>query len=434
MLSIHGVHEWKVVPGLMDTGGQNVFVNQFSDALAKHDFKITIVNRGGYKHPKTGVIQSGLSYKDKCQRILYLEDGHNKFVRKEDMGDQFDDLVEALSSFLSGEGTPIDMIISHYWDAGTIGCRLKKVMGIEAKHIWVPHSLGSVKKRNTSPQVWKSLRIQDRIDCEEKIMKQIDYVAATSSIIKDSAHNDYGFDGKSLWLPPCVDQNRFYPHQVNSHDPIWTLLSDLSKLTVEEIQSRRIITEISRTDKTKQKDILIKSFAHVLKKHPKCLLIITIDDANSSLAEELQNLIVECDIIDSTAVVGSIWEALPKIYAITDIYCSPSIMEGFGMSVQEAAATKVPVISSDLIPFVTEYLKGTESQKVTTEEGGEIWVGDGAIIVSPGDIGGFSFAMDMLLSDEGLREKMGEKAYSAVINHFTWDRIIQGFINELEQS
>jgi hypothetical protein len=26
----HGVHEWSVVPGLPDTGGQNVYVNQFT--------------------------------------------------------------------------------------------------------------------------------------------------------------------------------------------------------------------------------------------------------------------------------------------------------------------------------------------------------------------------------------------------------------------
>ncbi len=38
MLSIHGVHEWNVVPGLQDTGGQNVFVNQFSSALEKKGY------------------------------------------------------------------------------------------------------------------------------------------------------------------------------------------------------------------------------------------------------------------------------------------------------------------------------------------------------------------------------------------------------------
>ena len=431
MLSIHGVHEWNVVPGLMDTGGQNVFVNQFSDALVKMGYRITIVNRGGYKHPRTGSFQAGLNYIDKFQRILYLEDGLAKFVRKEDMGDRFGHLVKALKSFMSSDGSPVDLLISHYWDAGALGCMLKKEMGIDSKHIWVPHSLGSVKKRNMPPQARESLRIPDRIENEGKTLENIDFVAATSNIIKEAAKMDYGYKGRFLWLPPCVDQDRYYPQNVLNDDPVWNYLSDLSKLEINDIQERRIITEISRTDKTKQKDVLIKSFAQVLKKHPKSLLIITIDDANHALAEELRGLIAEYNITDSTGVVGSIWEMLPKIYAITDIYCSPSIMEGFGMSVQEAAATKVPVISSDLIPFVTEYLRGTKSQRITTNAGKEIWIGDGAIIVPAGDIDGFSYAMDLLLSDDKLRIKMGENAYKTVISYFTWDQIVKDFIREL---
>ena len=46
MITNHGVHQWEVIPGLPDTGGQNVFVNQFSAALAEMGFRITIVNRG----------------------------------------------------------------------------------------------------------------------------------------------------------------------------------------------------------------------------------------------------------------------------------------------------------------------------------------------------------------------------------------------------
>ena len=81
----HGVHEWDVVPGLPDTGGQNVFVNMFTEALAAMGFRITIVNRGGYAHAVTGEMQTGLCYKDARQRIIYLEDGTPEFVRKEDM-------------------------------------------------------------------------------------------------------------------------------------------------------------------------------------------------------------------------------------------------------------------------------------------------------------------------------------------------------------
>ena len=54
MITNHGVHQWQVIPGLPDTGGQNVFVNRFTDDLARLGFKVTIVNRGGYPLLTTG--------------------------------------------------------------------------------------------------------------------------------------------------------------------------------------------------------------------------------------------------------------------------------------------------------------------------------------------------------------------------------------------
>ena len=81
MITNHGIHQWNVMPGLPDTGGQNVFVNQFSLALAKFGYKITILNRGGYPHPVTHEWQRGVDYQDRNQRIIYLEDG--KIVKEE---------------------------------------------------------------------------------------------------------------------------------------------------------------------------------------------------------------------------------------------------------------------------------------------------------------------------------------------------------------
>ena len=229
-----------------------------------------------------------------------------------------------------------------------------------------------------------------------------------------------------------MDQKRYFPREIKKTDPIWSLLSDLVNLPEKEIQSRKIITEISRTDKTKQKNILLEAFSRVVKNHPDSLLIISIDDTHKELAGELNTLIDTCGIKHSTAVVGSIWDALPIIYAISDIYCTPSIMEGFGMSVQEAAATKVPVISSDLVPFVTEYLAKGDNGTISSESGCKIEAGMGALIVSPGDIDGFAFALDILLSDDELRIEMGENAYQATVPYFTWGHIVSDFLIELD--
>jgi len=433
MLTNHGVHEWHVVPGLQDTGGQNVFVNHISSALCENGFRITIVNRGGYPHPKTSHPQAGLCYLDENQRILYLEDGLPEFVRKEDMGDRLPYLLDALVVFLEEAGCPVELIISHYWDGGMLGHLLKKHSDLNAKHVWVPHSLGMLKQRNLSPEASKDLRIHERIDFEGELFRKIDFLAATSSKIKTSSENDYAYEGNFLWLPPWVVQERYFPRDVGDFDPVWGLLSEASGVSPEEIQGKKIITEISRTDATKQKDILIKAFALIHKKHPDSFLVLSIDKSNGALAEELLDLIETLNLEGCVAAVGSIWEALPTLYAITHIYCTPSIMEGFGMSVQEAAATRVPVVSSSLVPFATEFLAGEATLKTKTDSGDDFLIGAGALIVSPGDVEGFARALDLLLSDEPLRKKMGSAAFNATIPYFTRDHIIQDFLNGVFQ-
>ena len=170
MLTTHGMHQWEVIPGLPDTGGQNVFVNQFSAALADHGFRVTIANRGGYPHPQTGIRQKGLHYRDQCQRLLFLEDGLDQFVRKEDMGERVSALVSDLLAFSEEDGCPADYIISHYWDAGVVGAQFNRGTRSPVPHIWIPHSLGELKKRNVSPDSWSVLRIDERIATEKSLI------------------------------------------------------------------------------------------------------------------------------------------------------------------------------------------------------------------------------------------------------------------------
>jgi len=407
MITNHGVHEWEVVPGLPDTGGQNVFVNQFCEALVRKGYHITIVNRGGFPHPKTGEPRSGLHYKDEHQRILYLDDGLSEFVRKEDMAERLPYLSQSLQRHFAAEDTPIDLIISHYWDGAQLGVIFNQALDQPIKHIWVPHSLGTVKKRNVDPERWAELRIDERVALEREIIPQVTGVGSTSATIRQALHDDYQYPTEPLFLPPCVDPKRYFPGKIAAESPIWEFLAQHASPTASEIQQRRIITEISRTDRTKRKDILIRAFTRVIRQHPQALLVLTINQEEPQ-GKELVKLIHALGLDDDVIVLGSVWEQLPSIYRLTDIYCTPSIMEGFGMSAQEAAATEVPVIASDKVPFATEYLLGENEHHQFFDVGkSPLRFGKGAIVVPPDEIGGFAIAIERLLVDEQFRLKMG---------------------------
>jgi glycosyltransferase involved in cell wall biosynthesis len=433
MITNHGIHQWKIIPGLPDTGGQNVFVNQFTNSLAKQGYKITIINRGGYKHPVSGESRRGVHYKDENQRILYLEDGLRAFVRKEDMEERLPLLSKALENHLGEEEQKADLIISHYWDGAKLGILFNQTRENPIPHIWVPHSLGIIKKKNVNPEQWKELRIDERVENEKSILQIVDGVASTSANIEKSLREDYEFLEKTLFLPPCVNPERYYPRRIEEDHSIWAFLSQHCGLSPKEIYNSQIITEISRTDRTKRKNVLIKAFARVLKKHPHAMLAISIEQSDEELPKSLDNLIKSLGIEKRVAVLGSVWDELPDIYAVSDIYCTPSIMEGFGMTSQEAAATAVPVVASHLVPFVTEYLLGEPIEEVLPAEREQpLKIGQGAIVVQADDTNGFAHALDLLLSDPDLRGKLGEKAYQITIPYFTWDNIVCDFLQNIE--
>jgi len=420
MVTNHGVHEWSVTPGMPDTGGQNVYVNHFTEALVAQGHRVTVVNRGGYPHPLTGVPQVGeRPHPSGRARIVYVEDGLPEFVRKEDMDGRLPMLADDLIAKLGDDS--FDLVISHYWD----GCKLGAIANRKgAPHAWIPHSLGPIKKRNMDPSTWADLRIDERIDIERGLMPQVDARVATSTAIRDSFQEDYGAECKHF-LPPCVDPVRYRPLRRWRLRPLWRFLSEMSPLSPREISRRKIVTEISRTDKTKRKDVLIRAFAGLKARVPDALLLVSIDD-KSPLRAELTALIRELGVERDVIVLGSVWEWLPLIYNATDVYCTPSVMEGFGMTPQEAAACGKPAVSSDLVPFAVEYLLGD----APSQEGGFL-LGEAGAVVRADDISGFVAALTRLLRNGSLRRRLGRRAFKITIPYFTWENRTADLMRDL---
>ncbi len=434
MITNHGIHQWNVLVGLPDTGGQNVFVNMFTESLVKLGYKVTIANRGGFKHPTTDDLHEGVHYSGEHKRILYLEDDVKEFVPKEVMDPLIPKLTNFLYNFIQEEKIGIDLLVTHYWDAAKLGVMLndKLVNNKETKltHIWVPHSVGALKKANVDPSRWEELKVDDRINEEKKFIPLLDGVASTSSAIADSLRNDYNHDPR-IFLPPCIDDTVIFPRELSDNDPAWKFLEEGFNLPQAEIRKRRIIMEVSRTAKSKRKDILIKAFLKVRKKHPDVLLAVSMDQTKD-LAVDLKKMLEDEGVLKNTFLIGRDWDTLPPTYSLASIYCSPSIMEGFGMAVQEGAATAVPVIGSTLIPFVKEYILGKDIKNIDYEgmTGAPLQQGEAGFLVEPDDVDGFAKAMEILLDDEKLRAKMGKRAYEITIPYFTWKSMSEDFLKK----
>jgi glycosyltransferase involved in cell wall biosynthesis len=95
-------------------------------------------------------------------------------------------------------------------------------------------------------------------------------------------------------------------------------------------------------------------------------------------------------------------EDAPGLLNAADIFAYPSLYEGFGLAPLEAMACGTPVICSNAasLPEV---------------------VGDAAILVDPRDVGGLAGALERVLSDGLLSEKLRAKGIAQAAK-FSWER------------
>jgi glycosyltransferase involved in cell wall biosynthesis len=425
----HGLHEWQVTPGLPDTGGQNVYVNSLTEAFIRRGHRVTIVNRGGFPHPASGASRAGsVPHPDGPARIVYLEDGRPEFVRKEDMASQVPALTPGLVRLLTDD--PADLVVSHYWDGGLLGVAALERLPEPPPHLWVPHSLGTLKMRNVEPETWDLLRLDERIAHERRVVAQADGLVATSVAIASGLEEDYERTPEH-YLPPGVDVDRYHPRPTADCGETLDLLARRLDLPAGDIAQRPMVLEISRTDDTKRKDVLLRAFAAARHVVPEALLTVTIDEGNPELHDRLHALIWDLQLTDSVAVLGSVWDHLPCLYALATVYCTPSVMEGFGMSAEEAAASGAAVIASDRVPFAVEYLLGPSPMEEEAADGGMVRWGTAGVVVTADSVEGFSMALAHLLTDRRSADLMGSEAREIAVARLSWDRLAGRLLWEL---
>lgn len=112
-------------------------------------------------------------------------------------------------------------------------------------------------------------------------------------------------------------------------------------------------------------------------------------------------------ISDRVRVLGSVdRKELSALYAGATVFCFPSLLEGFGFPVLEAMAQSTPVVTS----------RGTSTEEIS---------GDAALLVDPRDPATIAEALQRMLDDEALRDRLGA-AGAKRAEAFTWERTAQG--------
>jgi glycosyltransferase involved in cell wall biosynthesis len=118
--------------------------------------------------------------------------------------------------------------------------------------------------------------------------------------------------------------------------------------------------------------------------------------------------------LTSVTVSGPVDDAtLADAYATADLFALPSRYEGYGVVYAEALAYGLPVVACDAGPV----------PEVVGEEA--------ALLAPPGDVEALAGALDLLLNDPAMRDRMSAAALRRAGELPRWEETIAGFLKVL---
>jgi glycosyltransferase involved in cell wall biosynthesis len=107
-------------------------------------------------------------------------------------------------------------------------------------------------------------------------------------------------------------------------------------------------------------------------------------------------------------------QELPSYYALADLFVFPTLLEGFGLPLAEALACGTPVVTTD----------AGSSPEV---------VGPGGLIVPARDPAALARAINTLLADADLRQRLGRAGREWVLSRFNQQRMIEANLSVYER-
>jgi glycosyltransferase involved in cell wall biosynthesis len=148
--------------------------------------------------------------------------------------------------------------------------------------------------------------------------------------------------------------------------------------------------------------ILLEAFERILVQVPQaCLILIGRGPDEAALRSQVDRLGIEHAVVFAGFVTEQ--EKL-AYYSVTNLFVSPSLMEGFGLAVGEAMACGLPVVAT----------RAGSLPEVVND-------GKTGLLVPASDVGALSGSILRLLQDGALAHQMGQAGQARVERLFRWE-------------
>ncbi len=388
LISVHG--DPAVEIGKEEAGGQNVYVRQVGEALAKLGWQVEMFTRKVSAEQETIVQHS-----PNC-RTIRLEAGAVEFVPRDNLFGYLPEFVDNFLKFQQENGFVYPLVHTNYWLSSWVGMQLKEIQGSKQVHTY--HSLGAV-KYNTIDTI--PLIASTRLAVEKQVLETAERIVATSpqeeehmrSLVSTKGSIDIIPCGTDIGQFGCVDRQ-----------------AARAQLGIDP--EAKLVLYVGRFDPRKGIETLVRAMAESrLRESGKLQLIIgggsRPGHSDGMERDRIENIVAELGMSDFTTLPGRLsQEILPSYYAAADVCVVPSHYEPFGLVAIEAMASHTPVVASDV---------GGLQFTVVPEETG--------LLAPPQDVAAFSTAIDRILGNPQWRDELGQAARKRVETKFSWEGV-----------
>lgn len=216
-------------------------------------------------------------------------------------------------------------------------------------------------------------------------------VIAVSEHGKEAIVSAFKYPAKNVTVVPHAAHPRFSEAQ----DP-----TAVDRITTKYGADRDYLLAVGTLEPRKNLKTLLLAFAALRKKIPEQLLVV---GGQGWLFEETKQLLRKLGLQDRVILTGYVPDAeIPALYAGAKAFVFPTHYEGFGIPVLEAFAAGTPVVTSNTssLPEVA---------------------GSAALYFDPDDEKGMRLAIERVVSDHKLRERLAEAGRERV-KDYSWER------------
>lgn len=390
LISVHG--DPAIDIGKEEAGGQNVYVRQVGESLAKLGWQIDMFTR------RTNSTQEPVVEHSSNCRTIRLTAGPQDFVPRDHIFDYLPEFVYELTKFQQRSGFQHEIVHTNYWLSSWVGIELKRRQP-RLQQVHTYHSLGAVKYLNVDniPAIATT-----RLDVEKRCLETAEKIVATSPQEQEHMQTLVSTQGNIDTIPCGTDIERF-----------GSLGQDEARARLGIDSDAKVIFYVGRFDPRKGIETLVRAIGQSTLRDNTASLHLIIGGgsrpghSDGLERQRIESIVAELEIHTITHFPGRISdEDLPAYYAAADVCVVPSHYEPFGLVAIEAMASGTPVVASDVggLQFTIES-------------------GKTGLLAPPRDEAAFAAAIDQILANPEWRNQLGQAARKRVEARFSWNGV-----------